>query len=477
MRSGRETLASIEEALKDIKAQELRVQTELEEANRSQGEMAARRIEALRSLATLRARDAMADGVIDDADNLSGEVRGMLQARLRTVAHLNRRRDEADGERETLVRLLDELNLQIARLEQELDRFAAEARAALKSDAAYTLLGKEHESLAGMLQKATAKAEQIARDEDEKGRPYRSDPLFMYLWNRKFGSSDYQASGLVRFLDEWVAGLIRYPDARANYAMLTEIPVRLKAHAEELARQALAAKGKLDELERAKTQALAGTNLTTELKAAREEQARRNKDLAALTAELTETGNQLRLYAKGEDQSLRDAVHKYAAFLETETLQRLMSDAFATRTQEDDALVANIRDLGRDLEALQDKNEQRLKRLDQLFEKRQELMRLSANFRREHYEDSGSEFDDDPDLEDLLKLLLRGAISAAEYWARTQSQQRWQHRPGDPWRRRSGLPPFEHWPKGWTGGTWGGNWPGSSQERPRAKDFETGGNF
>ena len=63
----------------------------------------------------------------------------------------------------------------------------------------------------------------------------------------------------------------------------------------------------------------------------------------------------------------------------------------------------------------------------------------------------------DPDLEDLLKLLLRGAISVAEYWARARAQQQWQDRAGDPWRRQSGLPPFDPWQGDGSGGTWTDN--------------------
>jgi chromosome segregation ATPase len=477
MRSGRETLASIEEALQDIKTQESRLQGELEQTNRKWGETAALRLEALRGLATIRARDAMADGVVNEADNLSGEVRTILQARLKTIAQFNQRQEQADAERGALVRRLDDLNSEIAALEEKLDRFGEQARAYLKADPAYKSLAEEHDNISAVLERAKAKAEQVSRDEDEKGRPYRSDPLFMYLWNRQFGTSAYQATGLVKFLDEWVAGLIRYADARSNYAMLTEIPIRLRAHAQDLGKTTLEIKAKLDKIETAKIQGLAGTDITTELTSAREQQSGLNEKLASVTAELTETGNQLKLYAKGDDQSFQYAVQSYAAFLEKESLQRLMADAFATKTQDDDVLVEDVRGLGRDLESLQISNEKLRRRLDQLYDKKQELARLSANFRREYYDDTGSQFSGNPDLEELLKLVLRGVISAAEYWARAQSQQQWRHRAGDPWRRQSGLPPFERWPGGMAGGgTWGEIWRRSTgSSSSSGSNFQTGG--
>lgn len=473
MRGGRETLASIENALHDIKADELALQRELEDANRDRAELTAKRLDALRDLATLRAHDAAADGVIDEADELSGQVRGILQARTKTISQLEERQQNAEAAREKHVRLLDALNATIAALEEKLDVLGARARTALKDDPDYKAIAENHAALALMHEKATNKADQVARDEHEKGAPYRGDTLFMYLWNRQYGTAAYRATGLIRYLDDWVAGLVRYRDARANYAVLTEITIRLKAHGEDLAGQVAAESARLSEIEAAKTRELAGGDLVADLKRAREEQSRNNKELDAMASELTETGGQLRLYAKGEDRSFQDAVRSLAEFLERKNLVALVSEAANTQTPEDDSIVSTIGKLRRQIEAVETRNETRRHRLDQLFEKKQELTRLSGNFRRRHYEDIGSEFDDSPDLEELLQSLLRGAITAAEYWARTRAQQRWRDRPGDPWRRSSGLPPFGNGPGDWN---WGGR--GS---RPSGGGsggaFETGGSF
>ena len=485
MQTGRETLAGIEDALGDVKRQEATLARELEGANRERVGLVANRLEQLRRLAAIRARDAIADGVIDEADNLTHQVRGILEARVTTIADLEERQRKAEAERAAHVARQDEQTRRIADLEDRLDRFGAEARAALKDDPKYRELAETHAALTATLEKATEKAEQVTRDEHEKGLPYRSDPLFMYLWQRKMGTPDYQATGLVRMLDEWVAGLVRYTDARANYALLTEIPVRLRAHAEDVRKHVAEAKAALDEVEAQRTRELAGTDLIGSLKSEREQQTALNNDLEKITSELAEVGNQLKLYAKGEDQSFIAAVAAYASFLEREPLRRLMSDAAATETTDDDRIVEEVRRLAGALDDLEAANVSRRRRLDQLSERKMELQRLASNFRRQRYDDVGSEFDDDPGVEDLLQMLLRGAITAAEYWARMQQQQRWRTRPADPWRRQSGLPPFDGFPGGWMGGSWGGNgggWSGgggggSSRPGSSGRDFETGGTF
>jgi chromosome segregation ATPase len=478
MQSGRDTLAGIEDALRDLKSQEAGLAQELEAANHERAGLAAERLDRLRGLATIRARDASADGVIDEADNLSQQVRAVLEARLRTIEGLRERQTKAEADREAHVRSQDELTKTVAGLEERLDRFGAEARAALETDAEHKALADTHASVAAMLEKAVAKAEQVARDEHEKGSPYRGDPLFMYLWRRQIGTPAYHAGGIIRMLDEWVAGLVRYADARANYALLTEIPVRLRAHAEDLRRQTAAAKSALDEMEARRTRELAGEDLVAELTTARGKQADLARELETINSELSETGGQLKLYAKGEDQSFQSAVTAYATFLEREPLRRLMADAAATDTPEDDRIIEEVRRLGDRIDELEAANASRRRRLDQIAERKEELTRLTSSFRRQRYDDTGSEFSDSPRTEDLLQLLLRGAITAAEYWARMQAQQSWRSRAGDPWRRQSGLPPFDGFPGGWGGSMGGGGSSGpSAPSGGSGKDFETGGTF
>jgi chromosome segregation ATPase len=483
MQTGRQTLAGIEEALGDIKAQEASLARELEGTNRERVGLVAERLEALRRLAAIRARDAMADGVIDEADNLTHQVRGILEARLTTITSLEDRQRKAEAARAAHIARQDEQTRRIADLEERLDRFGAEAREELQRDARYRELTDSHAALSATLDKALEKADQVTRDEHEKGLPYRSDPLFMYLWGRKWGTSGYQAGGLVSMLDGWVAGLVRYPDARANYALLTEIPVRLRAHAEDVRKHVQEVKTAIDELEAQRTRDLAGADLIAELKRERERQTELNQQLEKITSELSEAGGQLKIYAKGEDQSFIAAVAAYASFLEREPLRRLMGDAAATETKEDDQVVEKVRDIAASLDKIEAANVSRRRRLDQLSERKLELQRLASNFRRQRYDDVGSEFGDNPRVEDLLQMLLRGAITAAEYWVRMQQQQSWRHRPADPWRRQSGLPPFDGFPGGpggWMGGSWGGGGNRGGGGRPSGgsgRDFETGGSF
>jgi hypothetical protein len=85
-----------------------------------------------------------------------------------------------------------------------------------------------------MLRAAREKAVQAEADREEKRKPYEADPLFMYLWGRRYGTRDYQAIPLVRYFDRKVAHLIGFEEARVNYTLLMELPERLREHADRL---------------------------------------------------------------------------------------------------------------------------------------------------------------------------------------------------------------------------------------------------
>ena len=92
----------------------------------------------------------------------------------------------------------------------------------------------ESAASAQMLESAERKAAQAEADLAAKRVPYEQDPIFMYLWRRGFGTPRYTSNGLVRSLDRMVARHVGYADASRNYAMLTELPIRLREHAERL---------------------------------------------------------------------------------------------------------------------------------------------------------------------------------------------------------------------------------------------------
>src|SRR5262249_43798484 len=75
---------------------------------------------------------------------------------------------------------------------------------------------------------------EMQKEAAEKLPHYEQSRLFRYLYERHYGTSEYQHKGLILELDRWVAGLIRYNEARAGDEFLKNTPALV---ADEVARR------------------------------------------------------------------------------------------------------------------------------------------------------------------------------------------------------------------------------------------------
>jgi chromosome segregation ATPase len=444
MASGRRTLREIEGALAQLSDAEQRTQLRVDELTTSKARILEQRTGQFRELAEQRARDALSDGVIDEADRLQHRVATVLTARTRTIGELKKSHDRAEREHTAALRKAEALADELASLEQQLDAFAEQARKELSGNADYAAVLQQRMDLGATYKKAAAKADQAEEDRRKKGEPYQEDPLFMYLWKREYGTRGYRGTTmpLIRWLDGKVADLVGYHSARANYAILTEIPVRLKKHADTLAGELEAANARVEAIETEKIRQLAGIDFPQTLAVAREREKRLNDHIAQLAAEMVELSNSLNVHANGEDPAFREAVELAAGFLEKESMGRLRRMARTTLTPTDDEIVERIAKLESEVSDIEKQIGEAREDLEKIARRRREMVKVAGEFRRANYDDPGSYFSPDTDLEDILELQVRGAISGAEYWSRAQSRHRWRSRPADVFRQRSGFPPF-----------------------------------
>ncbi len=123
----------------------------------------------------------------------------------------------------------------------------------LQSDPGYLSLLSRRDEAGAVVIRATQKQQLALTDREEKGAPYLADPLFSYLWERKFRTPAYKGKGIIRNLDNWVAQTCGYDAAYLNFARLTELPDRL---AEHVARMTLEEAEAADALERYEAAAL-----------------------------------------------------------------------------------------------------------------------------------------------------------------------------------------------------------------------------
>ena len=251
MISGQQALREIEQATVAVRSQESECAALLQGADQDLARLRAARGALLRQLASARL-DAM------QSEKISGELASAEAQALALIA-------KGKASLDALAARLDAA--QAARAGAEADRHArAEEVTAILGDLE-ALQARVEPQVRGsaewigqkeivdraqrVYEAADAKADRAEADRAAKGKPYEDDPLFKYLWSRGFGTSAYRSGFFVRYIDEKIAWLVGFQGARANYAMLNEIPLRLRAHEERCRAAFEAERQKLEEIEKA----------------------------------------------------------------------------------------------------------------------------------------------------------------------------------------------------------------------------------
>ncbi|MCP8885277.1 hypothetical protein NIM87_17340 [Devosia sp. XJ19-1] len=511
---GPQALASLEDAMRDIRREEDELSKRVARAAERLSKTREHEAELFRQLARLRldpAVQAELDGRISGAE---AKARDMLKAHAKDVSKAEKSISALDSNRSALadkraeaLKLLEEQQAALAAL-------SAAQVAKLAADPAFVAQRRETEELDHIAEQSMRKTEQAEADREEKGRPYREDPLFMYLWDAGYGTSTYKAGNLTRYFDGMVANLVRFAKARPNYAMLNEIPLRLREHAELQEANVSAAEARLVAMETAAVDAAGGKPIRQAIAQAQAEIARLDAEITAIEDQRDAAATALQALADGRDPAFENAASELAAALGREDIQTLLDEARKTHTGQDDTIVAQIDDARSRIREEEQESREVKERLKTLADRRRELEDIQWEFKKQRFDDPGSSFKEDRLVGDLLNDFLRGGISAASYWDQWRRSQNWA--PGAEWgagykptRQSSSSNPWPpsgggfQWPdssiggssgrkskpsSGGFGGGWGGSSGGSSGggfSRPRTGSsgtrktggFKTGGGF
>ncbi|WP_153768437.1 hypothetical protein [Labrenzia sp. CE80] len=479
MLTGRQTLSSIEQATADLRREETDLSSRIERATRSLTDLQTQQSDAYKELARFRLDNHAAETFDERRDAAAREARRLMekrtqdykvladQLRAKETAHTQsvKRRDAVADEAQTAAGRMDELLDEVDNL--------------LEQDTAFLAQRDRAEQAAKTAQAAAAKAQTSLQDRKDKGKAYEDDRLFMYLWERGFGTPDYDKRGIVRALDRWVAGLIRYQDARANYAMLTSIPERMARHAERCEELAGREEEKLAELSRAALTRTAGEDLAAKIDGLGKEIEQLDGELDAQERSIETLNEALQAFADGEDEGFNKAEDQLSQSLKADDLRDLWREALNTPSPEDEKIIRRIEDQRERTETLQREIRQDRQLLRDIARRRTELSQVTQKFRRSGYDTWDSTFSDNNLTTVLLGELVKGAITGADYWARAKKS----HKRRKPRGGRVGFPKGSGLPRsmggglggGFSGGGFGGG--SSSGGGSSGGGFSSGGSF
>jgi hypothetical protein len=467
MVSGLTVVQEMDQRLADAQREASAAQTEADRLAAQREGLRAEEAEALRDLARLRVLE-LADGrqALDALDAAGAQVQASLRRRATELDQAQRAVLEA---RDALVAAEARRDAEAARRRAAQEAEAAALRAAdakAAEDAGFRALSTAAEEAERIAQHAEQKAGFAERDFEEKGRPYRADPLFAYLWDRGYGTARYRAFPLVRMIDDWVARLIEFEPARRSYQLLSDLPPHMRAHAQRMRAAA-------DEAVRAmldRRRAIAGLPQADNrppvdaLETAEDEVEAAQAALAA--AEAKRSG-----LASGEDADSQAAIRALEAAIGARSLRTLREEAARTPTRDDDAIVARLEiaaaERGRIERALAEAQAQ----AEGARRRFAEMQALRGEMRSRGVERSEWGFASGALVGALLSEVLRGALSRDGFWDRMERQRMPGQMPGTaqpgPWGRPMPGPWGRPAPGPWAGDAQpGGGWWGGGDAAP-----------
>jgi chromosome segregation ATPase len=460
MMTGRDNLQVINQNIYQAQTEQEDAGRRLEELRQQLNAVRLETGERYRELARVRLDNLKANQVVarlDETDqvvlNLLKKLendRRTLEEQIKTSVASQRQLDEQRKEAE---RQRDEAGEQMqGQLEQTINR--------IKQTEAYRQQQERAQAAVAVAKHAEEKASQAENNRSDKGKPYEEDSLFMYLWNKRYLTTEYRSGWFSRKLDDWVAKLIDFPRNRANYHMLQELPRRLREHATKVQQTAQL------EVQAQRNMELEGTEKDG-IPAFQAKIQEAEKQLQELDAKIAaeEARHQRLLQEQAQFNAGTDPLSKQIIDLQTTELARepiadLYQMALATPRPEDDAIVAR-------LSQLKQREEQvvaEIQSVNNLLEQRQrslgDLQELRRRYRQSGYDSYNSSFPGDFALGTLLAQLLQGMMNSDTVWQEIGRHQQRSPRPEDFGGVDPGLGGF-----GGDGGNIGGG------------DFRTGGGF
>ncbi len=427
--TGPAALRSIEEALRDIRREEDELVRRLGRSAELITKTHAQEGELVRQLLAIRLEP-------DARAALVGEI---AAAEARAAATLDQHESDLDAAAADLARIDDALadaaaervSLQgtAAARDGELRALVDSARPRLGTDAAYADRLAEARALAAAAEQTLHKTAQAEADRERKGRPYRDDPLFMYLWEKGYGARTYRANALVAWLDARIAALIGYGRARANFLLINEIPLRLRDHAEMLRTKAQAAALAVAALESAAVDSAGGQPAREAMEEIVGRIAALDRRIAELEDQRDEAIRAERNLAQG-DAAFAGALGALADLLERADLRRAIGEARTAPKGQDPTVLAQIDELRRRALDEDDEAREQKSRLRTLAARRRDLEDLAYEIKMQGFDNPHSRFEDDDLGGEALNVFLHGEINLAGYWDRWRISQKWDRQPG-----------------------------------------------
>lgn len=416
MMTGRDNLQLINQHIYQAQAEQEQVGRRLEELHQQLNSLRLATGERYRELAKLRLDDLQASQVISHLDETDQIVLSLLEKLKQTRNNLDEQIKTSISRQRQLEEHRKELESQRDGAGEAMQRQLEKTRKRLQETEAYHQQQQRAQEAVAVVKHADEKASRAEKDRIDKGKPYESDRLFMYLWNRRYLTPGYRGGWFSRQLDAWVARLIDFQRNRANYYMLLELPLRLREHATKVQQTAQLEVQALQSMEREAAEADGIPALQAKVQEAEKQIKQLDADIAAEETRHRELLQEQSGLNAGTDPLTKQIIDLETAALEQEPLPSLYQKVRATPKPEDDVIVAQIQRLQQQQEQI----EAEIKSVNNLLQQRLrdlgDLEEVRHRYRQNGYDSYNSRFPETFSLEVLLGQMLGGMMNSDMVW-------------------------------------------------------------
>lgn len=416
MITGRDALATIEQTIAKARNSEGALDTALRSAEEEATRLRADRTAAFRQLARVRLDAFVQEGT--DQSTLLQQLDAAERRALDLIKNRSSDLKQQSGSRTTLFAAVQsteaERHKRAETLEQALAALASVKQTAEPKIRASVAWKTQQDTIAAaeqVAQEAEKKTQQAEADREIKRKPYEADTLFMALWKVKFGTADYDAGFVTKFFDGMMARKIGYTDARANYAMLIEIPLRLRDHAERCKQAVVNERQNLAKAESKALVELGAGDLVSKVEKSRQALIEAERDLSMRKAALEDFETKTAVAA--EDPAYEQAVNVLAEADSREDLRELYVEAARTRTKDDERVVSQIEKIDARLAKAEQEITQTRAEARDVARRRADIERERDDFRNRGYDNPYGGFGNSSILGSILGGILQGAIQGS----------------------------------------------------------------
>jgi hypothetical protein len=424
MISGRQLLSYLDTELQKARTQMQDFETRVEKSSNQLVSLRQQESAIYRKLARLRIDSLKIQQFHDALDQAEKQAQSLLEQRNQAIQELAVRSLESQNRQKKLEaqrqQQAQELEEATTALQEKLDQ----VHQSLEKDPDYRAQQQETQEAINTLAAADEKTREAEQDRKEKGQPFRDDPLFMYLWNRHYGTSNYQANPLTRFFDRMLAHHIRYEASRQNYHRLLEIPKRLREHTDMLKASTAQSMDKLAKMERNAEKAAGIPDYEETLENEKAELMALDKAIDEAEEHYQELLAEHQKYTAGDDPLFQQAIAVLVANFKSEPIPELRRDAAATEGYEDDSLISQLAEIRHHKSALQETINGNHEAHKTYKKHLNELAEIRRRFKSYDYDAANSRFTDGESIDLLLQEFRQGQLSAVKLWRALERAQR-----------------------------------------------------